>query len=396
MRSSGARLLHFDCFSGAAGNMLLGALLDAGADARAVRAAHAGLGIGPIRMRVTRVERGALDASYVAIAGRARDATERTWKSVRALLQRARLGANVRARSLEVFERMASAESKIHGVPIERIHFHEVGAVDALGDVVGVCAAVESLGVSRVTCSPLPLGRGKVATAHGAIPLPAPATVELLRGIPTHPYDVEWETVTPTGAALLAVLVDEFGPLPTLRPTAQGFGAGDDRKGPMPNALRAVVGEAEPELARDEVAVLETHLDDMTPEHLAFLVERLHDAGALDASLAPLLMKKGRPGQALRVLARPSDAERLARLVLADSSALGVRVSRVPRFVLRRGASSVDTKYGPIKVKHARGPDGSHSVKPEYEACARAARKHGVSIATVTRAAQRGAEDELR
>jgi pyridinium-3,5-bisthiocarboxylic acid mononucleotide nickel chelatase len=327
--------------------------------------------------------------------GRKRDATERTWKSIRALLRRARLSERVRSHSLEVFERLARAEARIHGVPIERIHFHEVGALDALGDVVGVCAALESLGVSRVTCSPLPLGRGSVSTAHGAIPLPAPATVELLRGVPTFPYDVEWETVTPTGAALLATLVDEFGTLPALRPLAQGFGAGDDRRGPLPNALRALLGEAEPELARDHVAVLETHLDDMTPEHLAFLVERLHDAGALDASLAPLVMKKGRPGQALRVLALPSDAERLARLVLAESSALGVRMQRVPRLVLRRGARSVATPYGPIRVKLSHGPDGASQVKPEYEACARAARRHGVAIAAVTRAAQRLAEDEL-
>jgi hypothetical protein len=375
--------------------MLLGALLEAGADARAVRAAHAGLGIGAIRMRVTRVERGALDASYVALAGHERGAPQRTWKSIRTLLRRARLSDWVRSHSLEAFERVARAESRIHGVPVERIHFHEVGAVDALGDVIGVCAAVESLGVSRVTASPLPLGRGTVPTAHGSLPLPAPATVELLRGIPTYPYDVPWETVTPTGAALLGVLCDEFGPLPAIRPLAQGFGAGDDRPGPLPNALRAVVGELEPALGRDEVAVLETHLDDMTPEHLAFLVERLHDEGALDASLAPLVMKKGRPGQALRVLARPADAERLARLVLADSSALGVRVQRVGRLVRRRGAGSVATPYGAIRVKLARGADGSQSVKPEYEACARAARRHGVSIAAVTRAAQRRAEDEL-
>jgi hypothetical protein len=375
--------------------MLLGALLDVGAPAAAVRAAHAALGVGPIRMRVTRVSRGALDARYVALEGRQRDRAERTWKSIRALLGRARLSAWVRERSLEAFERLARAEARIHGVPIERIHFHEVGALDALGDVVGVCAAIESLGVSRVTCSPLPLGRGAVPTAHGAIPLPSPATVELLRGIPTAPYDVAWETVTPTGAALLATLVHEFGALPALRPLAQGFGAGDDRKGPLPNALRAVLGEAEPELARDEIAVLETHLDDMTPEHLAFLIELLHDEGALDASLAPLVMKKGRPGQLLRVLARTPDAERLARLVLSDSSALGVRMQRVPRLVLRRDASSVDTKYGVIRVKLARAPDGTRAVKPEYEACARAARKHGVAIATVTRAAQRRAEDLL-
>jgi uncharacterized protein (DUF111 family) len=234
-----------------------------------------------------------------------------------------------------------------------------------------------------------------VSGDHGGLPLPAPATVELLRGIPTVPYDVPWETVTPTGAALLATLASSFGPLPALRPLAQGFGAGDDRKGPLPNVLRAVLGEAEAGLARDEIAVLETHLDDMTPEHLAFLVERLHEEGALAASLAPLVMKKGRPGQLLRVLARIPDADRLARRVLSDSTALGVRIQRVPRLVLERGTGSVATPYGPISVKLARAADGSRRVKPEYESCARAARRHRVSIAAVTRAAQRRAEDEL-
>jgi len=390
------RVLHFDCFSGAAGNMLLGALVEVGAPPRAIRRAHAALGAGAIRMRTRLVPRGALDARWVAIEGRARRPEQRTWKSIRALLGRARLSAWVRERSLAAFERLARAEARIHGVPVERVHFHEVGAIDALGDVVGVCAAVEALGVARVSCSPLPLGNGGSAgSAHGAIPLPAPATLELLRGIPTHPYDVAWETVTPTGAALLATLVDEFGPLPALRPLAQGFGAGDDRPGPLPNALRAVLGTADAGIGRDEVAVIETNLDDMTPEHLAFLVERLLDDGALDASLAPLVMKKGRPGQALRVLARPADAERLARAVLDASSALGVRVQRVPRLVLERGAASVRTPYGPIRVKISRGPDGARRVKAEYDACARAARAHGVSIAAVTRAAERRAEEEL-
>jgi hypothetical protein len=390
------RLLHLDCFSGVAGNMLLGALLELGVPPRAVRSALTALGVGPIRLSSSRVERGALDARYVSFAGRARTARQRHWKEIRALLRRARLAPRVRDRSVEVFERIARAESRIHGVPIERIHFHEVGAVDALGDVVGVCAAVEELGVSRISCSPLPLSRGgAVSSAHGGIPLPAPATLELLRGVPTFPLDVSWETVTPTGAALVATLADEFGPMPALRPLAQGFGAGEDRRGPLPNALRAVLGELEPALARDEVTLIETHLDDMTPEHLAFLVETLHAEGALDASLAPLLMKKGRPGQLLRVLAQPADAERLARRVLSHSSALGVRVQRVPRLVRAREARSVATPYGPIAVKLAHSPDGGRSAKPEYEACARAARKHGVAIATVARAAERGAEELL-
>ena len=389
-------MLHFDCFSGAAGNMLLGALLEVGAPATAVREALAGLGVGPLRMRSTRVERGALAARYVSFsAPDHHHAHGRTFRTIRALLRKARLAARVRERSLDVFERLARAEGRIHGVPIERVHFHEVGAVDALGDVVGVCAAVEALGVARISASALPLGHGAVSTEHGPIPLPAPATLELLRGVPTTPLDVAWETVTPTGAALLTSLADEFGAMPALRPLAQGFGAGDDRKGPLPNVLRAVLGELEPALSRENVALLETNLDDMSPEHLPFLMERLFEDGALDVSLVPLIMKKGRPGQLLRVLARPVDADRLARRVLADSSALGVRVQLVPRLVRARSARSVDTPYGAIRVKLAGSTGDGTRVKPEYESCARAARLHRVSIAAVTRAADLAAAREL-
>jgi hypothetical protein len=367
--------------------MLLGALFEVGASAAAVREALAALGVGPIRMRLTRVERGTIAARYVAFSGAEHEHHGQTFRAIRALLRKARLAPRVRERSLDVFERLARAEGRIHGVPLERVHLHEVGAIDALGDVVGVCAAVESLGVARISCTPLPLGRGAVPSQHGPIPLPAPATLELLRGVPTVPLDVTWETVTPTGAALLAALADEYGAMPGMRPIAQGFGAGDDRRGPLPNVLRAVLGELEPGLGRDHVALLETNLDDMSPEHLPFLMERLFEDGALDVSLVPLLMKKGRPGQLLRVIALPSAADRLARRVLSDSSALGVRVQIVPRLVRARSVRSVVTPYGAIRVKLAGSARTETTVKPEYESCARAARRHRVSIATVTRAA---------
>jgi uncharacterized protein (DUF111 family) len=364
----GARLLHLDCFGGATPESLLAALLGAGADVRAVRRALAGLGA--VRLRITRAGDGPLPLTRVAVAA---PGGGHPWRDLRARLGRARVTAFVRTHAQEALASLA------------RIDPRGGAGLGAVAELVGFCAALESLAPARVTCTPLPLGHGVRATPRGPEPLPSPATLELLRGIPTLPRDVAGETVTPLAAAVLAVVVDEFAVLPALRPRAQGLGDG----------VRAVLGEAAPGLARDEVAVLETHLDDMTPEHLAFLVERLHEAGALDASLAPLVMKKGRPGQALRVLARPADAERLASLVLADSTALGVRVQRVPRLVLRRSAASVATEYGPIRVKLSRAPDGAPAVKPEYEACARAARRHGVAIAAVTRAAQRRAEDEL-
>jgi uncharacterized protein (TIGR00299 family) protein len=345
-------------------------------------------------MSVRRVERGALDALYVSFKGPRRTPRERHWRSIRRLLQRADLPPRVRSRSLEVFSRLASAEGRVHGIDPERIHFHEVGAVDALCDVVGVCAAVEHLDPARISASSLALGHGSVATDHGRIPLPGPAVLELLVGVPTHPLDVAWETVTPTGAALLAALAEEFGLMPALKPLASGYGAGDDRKGPLPNTLRAVLGEVG-WLSRDWVTVIETHLDDMPPERLPFLLERLMEEGALDAALSPLAMKKGRPGQLLRVLARPADRERLARRILLDSSALGVRYRDEARLVARRELRSVATRYGRIRVKLAWDPDGVPSAAAEYESCARAARRSGAKLADVYRAAERRALEDL-
>ena len=375
--------------------MILGALLDLGAPARAVREAVAALGVGPIAMRVSRVKRGALAARHVSFRGSPRSAVERKFASIRALLERAPLAERVRERSLRVFGRLAGAEARVHGIAPDDVHFHEVGAADALGDIVGVCAALEQLGVDSVSCSPVALGRGCVDTEHGRLPLPAPATLELLVGIPTVPYDVAWETVTPTGAALIAALASDFGPLPAVVPLGQGFGAGEARAGPLPNVLRAVLCEPGSGLARDSVSVIETHLDDMNPEQLPYLMERLLGDGALDVSLSPLSMKKGRPGQLLRVIARPADRDRLMRRILLESSSIGVRYQEVARLVLERELRTVETEHGRIRVKVARGPDGSATVAAEFESCARAARRAGVPIEEVYRAAERRAEQEL-
>ncbi len=374
--------------------MILGALLDLGVPAKVVRGAVRSLGIGEITMRVSKVRRGALAARWVSFRGDARTARERRWASIRKLLSGSDLEPRVRERSLRVFSRLAEAEAKVHGIAPEQVHFHEVGAVDAIGDIVGVCAALEHLGVDRLSCSPVALGRGTVETAHGRLPLPAPATLELLVGLPTYPYEVEWETLTPTGAALLAALCEDFGPMPPLIPRAQGFGAGNDRPGPLPNVLRAVLGEVSGALEGDVVSVIETNLDDMNPEQLPYLMERLLEDGALDVSLSPLAMKKGRPGQLLRVIARPSERDALARRILLESSTIGVRYTEMPRLKLARESRTVETRFGRIRVKLVRSIDGGATASAEYEACARAARKYGVPIEEVYRAAERVAEEE--
>jgi uncharacterized protein (TIGR00299 family) protein len=390
----GSRPLYLDCFSGAAGNMILGALLDAGVPSRVVREGLGKLGIEGIRMRVQRVRRGALAARYVGFRGPERDSRERRYREIRKLLARASLPAGVRERSERVFEALAIAEGRVHGIPVEDVHFHEVGAIDAIGDIVGTALALEHLGVESITASPLPLGRGTVQSEHGTLPLPAPATLELLRGVPTYPADTDEETVTPTGAAIVATLAEEFGPLPAIIPDRVGYGAGDDRATELPNVLRVVVGEPERRLETDTVCVLETNLDDMSPEQLPFLLERLLEEGALDVTVTPLLMKKGRPGQLLSVLARPSERDRLARRILADSTAIGVRTYDTPRLKLPRESRTVETQYGRVRVKVVSGPNGQVVAAPEYESARRAALRHDVAIAEVYREAERAARGD--
>jgi len=373
--------------------MLLGALLELGVPESVVRDSLAALGLAEVRMRTERVMRGAFRATWLEFQGPDRTPEERRFEQIAELLAKSSLPPRVRQQSLQVFEALAVAEGRVHGVDPKTVHFHEVGAVDAIGDIVGVCAALEHLGVERVTASVLPLGTGSVDSSHGRLPLPAPATVELLRGIPTRPAGVEWETVTPTGAALLRVLADDFGAMPALTPVGQGFGAGRDRVGPMPNVLRAILGEPSHAFESDVVVQLETNLDDMNPEQLPFLVERLMEDGALDVSLSPLAMKKGRPGQLLRVIARPEDRERLARRVLLESTALGVRFQEMPRLKRVREHSQVDTRYGRIGVVVVRSPDGRRVLRPEFEDCARAARDAEVPIDDVYRAACAAAEE---
>jgi uncharacterized protein (TIGR00299 family) protein len=395
--------------------MFLGALLDLGLPRAELERGLAGLGV-PFSLRVRRVQRGPLAARYVEVvvppaAARARRARARparghahasshahegaaghgrSFREVAAQLRGARLEAPVRERALAVFEALGRAEARVHGIPLERVHFHEVGAVDALVDVAGAALGLARLGIERVTASPVALGAGSVASQHGRLPLPAPATLELLRGIPTVPAHVAWETVTPTGAALLATLAEGFGPLPAMTVEAVGHGAGDDRPGPMPNVLRAVLGRAAGASA-DRVALLETNLDDLVPEHFDYLMERLLAAGALDVSVQHLQMKKNRPGYLVRVLARPSQRLALARILFAESSAIGVRVSESDRIVLAREELRVATPFGKIRVKRVFDPEGRVSLSAEYDDCKAAARRAGVPLREVVRAAEEAA-----
>jgi len=385
--------------------MVLGALLDLGLRRKDLEADLAGLGLDH-RLVVRGVRRGALAAKHVDVRvparGRRRSeaASEphlhagrghgRSYPAIARLLAKARLDAPVRERALAIFEALARAEGRVHGIAPEDVHFHEVGAVDAIVDVTGAASGLARLGITRVTASPVALGEGRVHTEHGELPLPAPATLELLRGIPVVPAHVAWETVTPTGAAILRAVVDDFGPLPAMTIEAVGHGAGREREAGLPNVLRAVLGRAAGAGA-DRVACLETHLDDLVPEHFDHLMERLFAAGALDVSFQPLQMKKNRPGVLLRVIARPSEKAELARLLFAESTAIGVRVSEQDRVVLPREVRRVKTPFGRIAVKFVWDADGRQTVSAEVDDCAAAARRHGVPLREVVRAAEEAA-----
>jgi len=402
-------VLHLEPFSGIAGNMFLGAMLDLGLSRRELDADLAGLGV-DYRLRVSRVHRGALAARYLDVrvpSAKARSRSKpaakrhahahshgRSHREIRRLLESARLAPRVRERALAIFEALGLAEARVHGVALDEVHFHEVGAVDAIVDVTGAAIALERLGVDRVSCGPVALGHGSVDTQHGRLPLPAPATLQLLEGIPTVPAHVAWETVTPTGAAILRSIVDDFGTWPAMRVEAVGYGAGNDREGPMPNVLRAVLGRSGGPAA-DRVAVLETNLDDLVPEHFDYLMERLFEAGALDVALQHLQMKKNRPGFLVRVLARPSERAELARVLFAESTAIGVRTSEWDRIVLERELRRVATPYGRIGIKIVRDPDGLAQISAEYGDCKRAAKKAGVALREVVRVAEAAGREEL-
>ncbi|MDJ0848218.1 MAG: nickel pincer cofactor biosynthesis protein LarC [Myxococcota bacterium] len=383
-------MLHLDAFSGIAGNMFTAALLDLGLVRKELDAGLAGLGL-DFALRVRRVRRGALAARYldVRVPGAPGHPHHhgRSYRQIVSVLRKARLDGSVRGRALAIFEALGRAEAKVHGIPLEKVHFHEVGAVDAIVDVTAAALGLALLGVERVTASPVGLGQGTVDTAHGRLPLPAPATLELLRGVPTVPAHVEWETVTPTGAAILATVVERYGPLPAMTVEAVGHGAGNDREGPLPNVLRAVLGRASGASA-DRVVLLETHLDDLVPEHFDYLMERLFAGGALDVSVQHLQMKKNRPGYLVRVMARPSERLELAKILFAESSAIGVRVTESDRIVLEREERRVSTPWGRVRVKRVRDTEGGVSVSAEYDDCRRVARRHRVPLREVVRVAE--------
>lgn len=383
------RIAFFDCFSGAGGDMIVASLLDAGANATALREGLTGLGVGGYSLSIERINKQGIAATrfHVAVEGAA-EQPHRHLKKVAEIIDAAKLPDRVRDRAKRIFTRLAEAEAKVHGTTIERVHFHEVGAVDAIIDVVGAALALELLGIEHIACSPIPVGSGTINCSHGVMPVPAPATAELLKGVPIAACDQVGELITPTAAAILATLANEFGAMPSLTTTAIGYGAGTRDGQGRPNVLRVFIGEeaAVDGADVDQVVLLETNLDDATPQTVAHCVERLFNAGVLDAWTQPIQMKKQRAGVMLSVLCSPGDAASIERIVFAETPTFGVRRRLVERAVLRRRHETVATPFGEIRIKIGER-QGVTTATPEFEDCRSAALEHGVSLREVIAAA---------
>ncbi|HSB11602.1 MAG TPA: nickel pincer cofactor biosynthesis protein LarC [Blastocatellia bacterium] len=391
------RIVYFDCFAGVSGDMIAGALLDLGVDLETLRQQLSSLGLKGCQIRSRRVHRSGISAVKFNVDVEQQDQPERSLADIRSIIQKSSLSETTRSRSITAFERLADAEARVHGTSPDEVHFHEVGAVDSIVDIAGAMIGFELLGVERFLCSALRVGGGLVETEHGRLPIPAPATVELLQGVPLYAGELEGEFVTPTGAAIVATLCEGFGAMPPLKIDQVGYGAGSrDPKG-FPNALRLVLGELIDEGAQaqtevyprpdETVVVVETNIDDMNPQAYGFVMERAFALGALDVFVVPAQMKKDRPGALLTVLCKHQALEPLLAMLLAETTTLGARYYEAKRRVLERTSEMVETNYGRVRIKVARDGDRTLHFQPEYEDCARLAIEAGVPLLEVQAAA---------
>src|SRR5271155_3807018 len=392
------KLAYFDCFSGISGDMTLGALVDAGCAVEHLRTELRGLQVPGWELTAEKVWKNGMAATYVRVVTEDQS-KHRSLSAILEILEKSRLAAGVRERAGAIFRKLGEAEARVHDVPLEKIHFHEVGAVDAIVDIVGACIGFHALGIEKFACSALNVGGGTAKMAHGILPVPAPATANLLQGKPTYSNGVQKELVTPTGAAIVATLCDSFGPQPAMSVSAIGYGAGTADLEGQPNVVRIMVGEeveaakgeekgAQPRLAvplgfDEEIAVIEANLDDMNPQIYGYFLEKALGAGALDVYTTPVQMKKNRPGTLLTVLCKPQDTNTLMTLIFAETTTFGARTYRAQRRVLPREWVNVGTEFGEVRIKVSRVNGRILHVAPEFEDCKRVAEKKGVPLQRV-------------
>lgn len=378
-------IVYIDAFSGISGDMFLGALIAAGLDAAVVTDEIDRLGIGA-ELSVTRIKRNGIEAVNVSVVSHAREEVERGYGAIKELLESRMSPGPARDTALAIFGLLAQAEGRVHGRSPDHVHFHEVGAVDSIVDIVGAAVGLAALGPAQVICSPLPMGRGFVGTRHGTLPLPAPATVELLSGVPVVESAIDEELVTPTGAAIVRAVAASFSGVPPMIIERSGYGAGDRELPDRPNLLRLIIGRPSHGAVGDEVEVITTHIDDMNPQLFDYVMDRLFALGALDVTLTPTIMKKSRPATALVVIVPVADSGAIIDAVLSETASIGLRVHRERRVKLDRRLETVQTELGAIRVKFTFDQSGGVTgAYPEYEDVRAAAERHQLPIDRVYR-----------
>ena len=382
------RTLYFDCFAGASGDMILGALVAAGVDQNFLREQLSLLSVTGFSVNFETVDRSGLSATYARVET-AHEHTHRHLSDIKRIIETSALSAAVKQRAVQIFTRLAEAEARVHNEPIDHVHFHEVGALDAIVDVVGAAICLDALQIDRFICSPIHVGSGMVKMAHGQFPIPPPAVTELLKGVPFYATEIKGELLTPTGAAIITTVCSEYGPIPQMTTEATGYGAGTREYQNFPNALRVLIGQTEDAQAMDEqLWMLETNLDDASPQIIGHVMDRVLERGALDCFFTPVQMKKNRPGVLLSVLCAREEKDAVMKLLFMETTTLGLRSYEVTRRALKRSVMRVETQYGPIDVKVAHLDGRVVNEMPEFEQCRQAAANADVPLKLVEEAAR--------
>jgi uncharacterized protein (TIGR00299 family) protein len=391
-------LAYFDCFSGISGDMILGALVDAGVSIDVLRAELAKLDLPGYTLKAEKVKRSSIAATKVHVVIDHKDQKSRHLSDIVSIIESSALSSPVKDKSSRIFTRLADAEAKVHGTSPDKIHFHEVGAVDSIVDNVGAVIGLELLGVTQVMASAINVGSGTVKTAHGMLPIPAPATTELLAGIPFYQSSTSFELTTPTGAVIISTLCSSFGPMPPMKVNRIAYGAGDKEFPGVPNVLRLMIGQPVAGYEEDTSIVIETNIDDMSPQVYGYLIETLMQQGAHDVYLTPIIMKKGRPAILLSVLTDKAKTDVVLDTIFRETTSIGVRIQEVGRKKLTREIQVVDTMYGTVRIKISKRDNEVLTMTPEYEDCRKIAEEKQIPLKQVMEEAKnvfsrKGAKD---
>ena len=380
------QIAYFDCFSGISGDMTLGALIDAGAELSLIQAAVASMDLIDVRISVSNTTKRGFRGKLLSI-DHPPEHSHRFLRDILALVRKAEISTTAKDLAMRLFERIARAEAKVHGTSIDKVQFHEVGAIDSIVDIVGVAVAWDSLQIKKAYASPVPTGTGQIRIAHGLVSVPAPATAELLVGVPIAPTQIPMEMTTPTGAAIITELATEFGPMPPMQVGRIGYGSGRKDMPDRPNLLRVLIGSSLSHSPKndDSIVVIESNLDDVTGEQIGFTIERLWQAGALDVFSIPIQMKKNRPGTLLTVIAKPQDRQSIESILFKQTGTLGIRYRKQARTILSRASIEVATDWGPVRGKISNLPTGDANFSPEYDDCSKIAARFGLRLSDVFR-----------